>query len=323
MPTILACRRREYFRGAALFIVSSLFLYYRWFLMVPKKMFLTRGVGVHKEKLASFELALRAAGVAHCNLVLVSSIYPPGCKIIPKEDGLTLLQPGEIVFAVYDRESNNEPNRLVAASVGLAVPADPSMHGYLSEHHSFGETDEKAGEYAEDLAASMLATTLGIEFDPELDWDEREHLFKMSGKIVRTSNITQSAVGNKDGLWTTVFAAAVFINDDDAKAAGVGTSSGGDVKQDQIQQLSGSNEPPDHPHDAIADDAPIDSGGDATVQPRHGQRVAATRDQQEIAKALHRASQQRAESSARGRDNSTSVEDSALKAGRSKLPKSV
>jgi arginine decarboxylase len=182
--------------------------------MVPKKVFFTKGVGVHKEKLASFEMALRVAGLAHCNLVLVSSIYPPGCKIISKEEGLKLLRPGEIVFAVYDRESNNEPNRLSAASVGLAIPADSSMHGYLSEHHSFGETDEKAGEYAEDLAASMLATTLGIEFDPELDWDEREQIFKMSGKIVRTTNITQSAVGNKDGLWTTVFAAAVFINDD-------------------------------------------------------------------------------------------------------------
>ena len=182
--------------------------------MVPKKVFFTKGVGVHKEKLASFEMALRVAGLAHCNLVLVSSIFPPGCKIIPKEDGLKLLRPGEIVFAVYDRESNNEPNRLIAASVGLAIPADSSMHGYLSEHHSFGETDEKAGEYAEDLAASMLATTVGIEFNPELDWDEREQIFKMSGKIVRTTNITQSAVGNKDGLWTTVFAAAVFINDD-------------------------------------------------------------------------------------------------------------
>jgi arginine decarboxylase len=182
--------------------------------MVPKKVFFTKGVGVHREKLASFEMALRVAGLAHCNLVLVSSIYPPGCKTISKEEGLKLLRPGEIVFAVYDRESNNEPNRLVAASVGLAVPADSSMHGYLSEHHSFGETDEKAGEYAEDLAASMLATTLGIEFNPEMDWDEREQIFKMSGKIVRTTNITQSAVGNKDGLWTTVFAAAVFINDD-------------------------------------------------------------------------------------------------------------
>src|SRR5262245_19822751 len=182
--------------------------------MVPSRVFFTKGVGVHKERLASFELAMRAAGIAHCNLVLVSSIYPPACKIIPREEGLKLLRPGEIIFAVYDRESNNEPNRLIAASVGLAVPADPSMHGYLSEHHSFGETDERAGEYAEDLAASMLATTVGIEFNPELDWDEQDHLFKRSGKTVRTTTITQSAVGNKDGLWTTVFAAAVFINDD-------------------------------------------------------------------------------------------------------------
>jgi arginine decarboxylase len=207
--------------------------------MVPKKVFFTKGVGVHKEKLASFEMALRVAGLAHCNLVLVSSIYPPGCKIISKEEGLKLLRPGEIVFAVYDRESYNEPNRLIAASVGLAIPADSSMHGYLSEHHSFGETDEKAGEYAEDLAASMLATTLGIEFNPELDWDEREQIFKMSGKIVRTTNITQSAVGNKDGLWTTVFAAAVFINDDNlaidtAKSVAVATQ--GSPQEDVMRQ---------------------------------------------------------------------------------------
>lgn len=182
--------------------------------MVPKRVFFTKGVGVHKEKLASFELALRNAGLAHCNLVLVSSIYPPGCKRISKEEGLKLLRPGEIVFCVYDREGTSEPNRLIAASVGVAIPADPEQYGYLSEHHSFGETEEKAGEYAEDLAASMLATTLGIEFSAEADWDEREQLFKMSGKIVRTSNITQSAIGNKDGLWTTVFAAGVFINED-------------------------------------------------------------------------------------------------------------
>jgi arginine decarboxylase len=206
--------------------------------MVPKRVFFTKGVGVHKERLASFEMALRVAGLAHCNLVLVSSIYPPGCKIVTKEEGLKCLRPGEIVFAVYDRESNNEPNRLIAASVGLAIPADSSMHGYLSEHHSFGETDEKAGEYAEDLAASMLATTLGIEFNPELDWDEREQIFKMSGKIVRTTNITQSAVGNKDGLWTTVFAAAVFINEeppvDNGKAVGVNSKS--TLQEDVLRQ---------------------------------------------------------------------------------------
>ena len=187
--------------------------------MVPKKIFFTKGVGAHKEKLASFELALRDAGIAHCNLILVSSIYPPGVKRISKEEGIKLIRPGEIVFCVYDRESTNEPNRLIAASVGLAIPADPEQHGYLSEHHAYGETEEKAGEYAEDLAASMLATTLGIEFNSDTAWDEREQLFKMSGKIVRTSNVTQSAIGNKDGLWTTVFAAAVFAegNDDNTE----------------------------------------------------------------------------------------------------------
>ena len=138
------------------------------------------------------------------------------------------------------------PIASIAASVGLAIPADSSMHGYLSEHHSFGETDEKAGEYAEDLAASMLATTVGIEFNPEMDWDEREQIFKMSGKIVRTTNITQSAVGNKDGLWTTVFAAAVFINDDNLSidtAKSVTVAAQGSPQEEVLRQtLEGQHE---------------------------------------------------------------------------------
>lgn len=173
---------------------------------------------MHKEKLASFELALRDAGIAACNLILVSSIFPPGCKKVSKEEGVKYIRPGEIVFCVYDREQTKEPNRLIAASVGVALPADENQHGYLSEHHAFGETEEKAGDYAEDLAASMLATTLGIEFNSDTAWDEKEQLFKMSGKIVKTSNITQSAIGNKEGLWTTVFSAAVFVNEDQISA---------------------------------------------------------------------------------------------------------
>ena len=86
------------------------------------------------------------------------------------------------------------------------------MYGYLYEHHPLGEPAHKAGEYAEDLAAGMLATTLGIEnFDAEESWNEKEQIFKLSGKIVRTSNITQSAIGHKDGLWTTVISAAVLL----------------------------------------------------------------------------------------------------------------
>ena len=180
--------------------------------MVPTKVFFTKGVGRHKDYLQSFELALRAAGIQKCNLVYVSSICPPGCKIIPRDEGVNLLQAGQITFCVMARNATNEPNRLIASSVGLAMPADHSTnYGYLSEHHSFGETDEKAGDYAEDLAATMLASTLDVEFDPNANWDEREMVFKMSGKIVKTSNVTQSAQGEKTGLWTTVIAAAVFI----------------------------------------------------------------------------------------------------------------
>lgn len=182
--------------------------------MLPSKIFFTKGVGTHKEKLRSFELALRSAGIAPFNLVNVSSIYPPGCKKVSREEGLRLLQPGEIVHCVLARNETNESNRLEVASIGCAIPADATQYGYISEHHDFGQTEQEAGEYAEDLAASMLATTLGIDVDHSVTWDEREQIYKMEGKILRTLNMTQSAVGTKSGDWTTVIAAAVFVGND-------------------------------------------------------------------------------------------------------------
>lgn len=178
---------------------------------VPKAIFFTNGVGVHKDMLTSFELALRDSGVATANLVTVSSIFPPQCKEISRKQGEKLIRPGQITFCVMARQATNEPNRLVAASIGLARPSDPNSYGYLSEHHSYGETSKKAGEYAEDLAATMLATTIGLEFDPEKAWDERKEVYRMSGQIVRTRSVTQSAEGHKLGLWTTVVALGVFI----------------------------------------------------------------------------------------------------------------
>jgi arginine decarboxylase len=180
-------------------------------LYVPSRIFFTKGVGRHKEYLTSFELALRSAGIEICNLVTVSSIFPTNCKRISKEEGVKELNPGQITFSVMARNSTNEPNRLIAASIGAALPADANMYGYLSEHHPFGETEKVAGDYAEDLAATMLATTLGVEFNPDTDWSERENIYKMSGKIVRSFNITQSAEGDKNGLWTTVLAAGILL----------------------------------------------------------------------------------------------------------------
>jgi arginine decarboxylase len=184
-------------------------------MFVPKRMFLTKGVGKHREKLTSFELALRNAGIAACNLVRVSSIFPPRCKMIPRAEGIKELQPGQVTFVVISENSTREPHRLIAASVGIALPADRDTFGYLSEHHSFGQTEELAGEYAEELAAEMLATTLGVEFDPDRSWDEKKEIYRISNKIVRTTEITQSAVGDKRGLWTTVLAASVLLGVDE------------------------------------------------------------------------------------------------------------
>ncbi len=181
-------------------------------MILPKKIFLTKGVGVHKEKLSSFELALRDAGIAPYNIVRVSSIYPPYCKLISKEAGLKYLTPGQILFTVVAECATNEPNRLIAASVGMALPKRVDHYGYLSEAHTYGWTEKKTGEYAEDLAASMLATILGVKFNPDESYDKKKELWKISNEIVKTTAITQSAIGDKDGKWTTVISAAVLIH---------------------------------------------------------------------------------------------------------------
>jgi arginine decarboxylase len=179
--------------------------------LVAKKLFLTRGKGVHPDRLTSFEYALRDAGIAGTNIVLISSIFPPGAKLVSKAEGLKLIRPGSVQFVIYARNETNEPHRLLASSVGIAAPKDNTKYGYLSEYHSFGETEKEAGEYAEDIAAQMLASSLGIEFDVNKSWDEKKQQWKISGQIYKTRNITQSAVGDPQGRWTTVFAAAVLI----------------------------------------------------------------------------------------------------------------
>ena len=178
-------------------------------MIVPRKVFFTKGVGMHREELRSYELALRDAGIASFNLVHVSSILPPRCRVIARKRGLKTLVPGGITYCVMARCGSPEPRRLIAASVGCAIPADRSFYGYLSEHHAFGQSEKEAGDFAEDLAAAMLASTLGIEFDADKSWDEKKEYYRLSDKIVRTTNVTQSAIV-KNG-WTTVLAAAVFV----------------------------------------------------------------------------------------------------------------
>ena len=180
--------------------------------LVPTKVFLTKGLGRHKYQLKSFEEALRKAGVAQQNLVQVSSILPPRCKMLSRERGLKQLTPGEVCYCVMARSDTNEHGRIVASSIGVAVPRDRNQWGYLSEVHGHGMNQPVAADMAEDLAAGMLGTTLGLEVDPNKAWSEKEQVYKSSGLIIRTSNITQTARGQEE-LWTTTVALAVFLFD--------------------------------------------------------------------------------------------------------------
>lgn len=177
---------------------------------MPKECFFTKGVGRHKEKLMSFELALRDAGIEKQNLVRVSSIYPTSCKIIPKAEGLPKLKAGQITFVVLAESATDEPNRLICAGIGLAIPKNHA-HGYIAEHHGYGMTEKRTEDLCEDLAATMLATTLGIPFDADQGWEEREQQYKMGGEIVKTRAFVQTAEGDKNGLWTSVISAVVMV----------------------------------------------------------------------------------------------------------------
>ena len=178
---------------------------------MPKELFLTKGKGVHEDRLTSFEYALRDAGIAGTNLVLISSIFPPQAKLISRKEGLKKIKARQILFTIYSKNQTKEPHRVCSASVGIAQPKDTERYGYLSEYESFGQNEIQSGDYAEDIAAQMLASSLGIPFDVDKDWDEKRQQWSISGQIYNTHNVTQSTKGAKDGKWTTVFAAAVLL----------------------------------------------------------------------------------------------------------------
>ncbi len=178
---------------------------------IPKNIFLTKGTGVHNEKLASFELALRSASIASYNLISVSSILPPHCSIIDSEKGNRMLHPGQVVPVVLARSDSNKADTLVSSGIGIAIPRNRDDYGYLSEHHATGMNARQVEDYVEDLAAEMLATTYGLQFDPDASWDKKRELWTIDNRIVETKSIVAVSPSDSSGKWTTVVCAAVLI----------------------------------------------------------------------------------------------------------------
>src|SRR5436309_10934109 len=99
--------------------------------LVPTKVFLTKGVGVHEKQLTSRELAMTDAGVEKMNMIKASSIIPPGCEFISIREGKKQLMIGQMAFAILAQCSTNEPYKRISAAIGIAKPDDPDAYGFF------------------------------------------------------------------------------------------------------------------------------------------------------------------------------------------------
>jgi len=169
-------------------------------MIIPRRVFLTTGQGQHADRIHAFELALRDAGIEQCNLVPVSSVLPPGCRIVDREEGTAALVPGAIMFCVMARDESNCEGSPLSASVCIAVPKDRSRHGYIGEYAGNGRTAEEAEDAARELAQGMLVTSMDI------DASRADEVCAAAPAI--------SCIGRaKRGVWNVAVAAAVFLEE--------------------------------------------------------------------------------------------------------------
>lgn len=183
--------------------------------VVPNRVFLTKGVGVGDHPLTSREMALTDAGVEKVNLLKASSIIPPHCPIISREEGREGLIMGQMTFAIMAEATTNEPHKLISAAIGIAKPEDEDEYGFFTEieqEQGFGKTAEKAGEEVRRLAIMNLALSWrDQDFKLEKEWRPDKKLYRIKNKNVHLSDMTESTRGHKDGLHTTVFVGAIFL----------------------------------------------------------------------------------------------------------------
>ena len=177
---------------------------------VPQKVFLTKGVGIHAERLNSFEEALRDARMSTMNLVMVSSIVPPHCELVGMEEGLRLLSPGQITFCVMSRCDSDEEGRLLAAAVALLLPENGDDYGYISEYHGYGKKLDEVEDWVCDQAAELYASAKGFKINWRRAWSQADFKYTLEERRYSPKYVVSVAEGKK-GKWVTTVAAAVFI----------------------------------------------------------------------------------------------------------------
>jgi arginine decarboxylase len=178
--------------------------------MVPKGVFLTKGVGIHSERLNSFEEALREARISSFNLVTVSSIVPPHCRLLDIQEGLRLMSPGQLTFSVMSRGDSNEEGRLISAAVAILLPENPNDYGYISEFHGYGMEADEVEDWVCDQAAELYASAKGLKINWKRAWSPEDEKYTLEERSFSPKYVVSMARGKK-GKWVTTVAAAVFI----------------------------------------------------------------------------------------------------------------
>lgn len=180
--------------------------------IIPTKFFWTKGVGVHEKDMRAFEEALRDAGIHVCNLVKVSSVIPPGCKHISKEEGLKYIKPGQITFAIIAEAQTNEPGQIISCGIAKAQPKDQSEHGFLTEVESaIGRTAEDVEQDVTEMAIENLISQWNKKFDAEKVYRKGKKNYSVEGVDFSVDSIVQSAQGAEKNQYTVIVTVAVFI----------------------------------------------------------------------------------------------------------------
>lgn len=126
--------------------------------MIPKEFFITSGKAASPvSELNAFDLALKKAGIAQCNLVSVSSILPLGCK----ERKRRKITAGAITYAVIARMDGDEGTTIGA---GIAWTWEKNgKYGLVAEAH--GYMDSKALMETLEWKIKEMAKIREIEID--------------------------------------------------------------------------------------------------------------------------------------------------------------
>jgi len=102
---------------------------------------ITKGTGGGDTKMAAFDAALYAAGIANYNLIRLSSIIPPGFEPIPQKMDWNDKEHGNKLYVVYASKIENEMGKEAWAGIGWVTTTDGTKRGLFTEHEGNSELE--------------------------------------------------------------------------------------------------------------------------------------------------------------------------------------